>query len=183
MKLSSKTLFGVLPMPWLVPKVAREKKDDFDAIAMQWLGILLSAPIASYALYTLLYECHRGWYSYFLFVSSSCVYSLGFVLMTPQVFINYKHKSVAHLPWRKFVYRAISTFIDDLFAMIIRMPTMHRVACFRDDIVFLVYLYQRWLYPVDKNRIDVSGMIEETAGDEVTSSSVTTGNSQSVNSP
>ena len=36
------------------------------------------------------------------------------------------------------------------------------MACFRDDLVFVVYLYQRYLYPVDKNRIDMSGMIEET---------------------
>ncbi len=36
------------------------------------------------------------------------------------------------------------------------------MACFRDDIVFLIYLYQRYLYPVDKTRIDVSGMIEES---------------------
>ena len=44
------------------------------------------------------------------------------------------------------------------------MPTALRVACFRDDVVFLVYLYQRYLYPVDKTRIDVSsGMME---GDE-----------------
>ena len=28
----------------------------------------------------------------------------GFVLMTPQLFINYKLKSVAFLPWRKFIY-------------------------------------------------------------------------------
>ena len=34
------------------------------------------------------------------------------------------------------------------------MPTAHRVACFRDDIVFLIYLYQRYLYPVDPNRVD-----------------------------
>jgi hypothetical protein len=28
------------------------------------------------------------------------------------------------------------------------MPAMHRAACFRDDLVFLVYLYQRFvLYP------------------------------------
>merc|ERR1711978_251335 len=72
--------------------------------------------------------------------------------MTPQVFINYKHKTVAYLPWRKFIYRALCTFIDDLFALIIRMPTMHRLSCFRDDIVFLIYLYQRHLYPVDKFR-------------------------------
>ena len=43
-----------------------------------------------------------------------------------------------------------------------------RVACFRDDIVFLIYLYQRWLYPVDQSRIDCSGMIEETVSGEST---------------
>ena len=40
--------------------------------------------------------------------------------------------------------QAFNTFIDDVFAFIITMPTAHRVAVFRDDIVFLVYLYQRW---------------------------------------
>lgn len=36
-------------------------------------------------------------------------------------FINYKLKSVAHLPWRTFAYKALNTFIDDLFAFIIKM--------------------------------------------------------------
>lgn len=40
--------------------------------------------------------------------------------------------------------QAFNTFIDDVFAFIITMPTSHRLACFRDDVVFLVYLYQRW---------------------------------------
>ena len=63
------------------------------------------------------------------------------------------------------MYKAFNTFIDDLFAFIITMPTAHRVACFRDDIVFLIYLYQRYLYPVDKTRIDASsGMMEEPSG-------------------
>lgn len=31
---------------------------------------------------------------------------------------------------------------DDFFAFIIRMPLMHRLACFRDDVVFLILLYQ-----------------------------------------
>jgi hypothetical protein len=55
-----------------------------------------------------------------------------------QLFINYKLKSVAHLPWRMLSYKFINTFIDDLFAFVIRMPTMYRIGCFRDDIVFLV---------------------------------------------
>lgn len=28
------------------------------------------------------------------------------------------------------------------------MPTSHRLACFRDDVVFLIYLYQRWYDPI-----------------------------------
>jgi hypothetical protein len=32
------------------------------------------------------------------------------------------------------------------------MPTMHRISCFRDDVIFVVYLYQRYKYRVDKTR-------------------------------
>ena len=32
------------------------------------------------------------------------------------------------------------------------MPTMHRLSCFRDDIVFFIYIYQRWIYSVDTSR-------------------------------
>ena len=89
--------------------------------------------------------------------------------MTPQIFINYKKKSVGQLPWKAFVYKALNTFIDDLFAFVIKMPTMHRLAVFRDDLVFLILLYQRWIYPVDKTRSDVEGAdVEEEEGEEET---------------
>lgn len=32
--------------------------------------------------------------------------------------------------------QAFNTFIDDVIAFIITMPTSHRLACFRDDVVF-----------------------------------------------
>ena len=32
--------------------------------------------------------------------------------MTPQLFINYKLKSVAHMPWRAMIYKSLNTFID-----------------------------------------------------------------------
>jgi hypothetical protein len=144
--------FAGIPVPTLCAKFQKEKSEDFDNLAMRWLSLILAPFVLGYCVYTLVTDCYRSWYSYFVTFAASCMYSIGFVLMTPQVFINYKHKSVAYLPWRKFVYRAISTFIDDFFAMIIRMPTMHRLSCFRDDIVFLVYLYQRRQYPVDHMR-------------------------------
>jgi len=144
---------GVIPYVYLVSRAKREKVDNFDTIAMKYLAAAFLPIIAAYSLYSLNYDCHKGWYSYVLATCASCVYSMGFILMTPQLFINYKYKTVQYLPWRRFVYRAINTFIDDLFSFIIRMPTMHRLSCFRDDIVFVIYLYQKYIYPVDKNRL------------------------------
>lgn len=152
MKIEWVWVLKVLPLPTMVSKVQIQKADDYDSIAMKWLALGLSPAVFGYGVYTLVADCHKSWYSYGLTFLAMSVYSLGFVLLTPQIFINYKHKTVAFLPWRKFIYRALNTFIDDLFAFIIRMPTMHRLSCFRDDIVFLVYLYQRHIYPIDKDR-------------------------------
>lgn len=63
------------------------------------------------------------------------------------------------------MYKAFNTFIDDVFAFIITMPTAHRLACFRDDIIFVIYLYQRWLYPVDKSRVNEFGQVFEDPDD------------------
>lgn len=41
---------------------------------------------------------------------------------------------------------------------------MYRLGCFRDDIVFFIFLYQRWIYKVDKSRVNefgFSGEMEE----------------------
>ena len=101
------------------------------------------------------------------------MYALGFVLMTPQLLLNWKLKSVAHLPWRVLVYKSLNTFIDDLFSFIIRMPTMARISCFRDDVVFFIYLYQRWLYPVDTNRpVEGGGGGESLLNDPQTSAKI-----------
>ena len=76
-------------------------------------------------------------------------------------------------------YKALNTFIDDLFAFVIKMPTMYRLGCFRDgksnktcsvifkralllDIIFFIYLYQRYIYPVDRTRLNEFGTTGET---------------------
>jgi hypothetical protein len=54
-------------------------------------------------------------------------------------------------------YKSINTFIDDLFAFVIKMPLMHRLACLRDDLIFFIFLYQRWIYRVDYTRVNEFG--------------------------
>mmetsp|Transcript_21508 Transcript_21508/g.28233 ORF Transcript_21508/g.28233 Transcript_21508/m.28233 type:complete len:633 (-) Transcript_21508:263-2161(-) len=132
-----------------------------DKTAIKSMTFLLLPLAIGFSLKSLIFDQHPGWYSWAVASLTGCVYTFGFVLMTPQLYINYKLKSVAHLPWRFLAYRFVNTFIDDLFAFIIKMPTMHRVSCFRDDVVFLIYLYQRRIYPVDKSRAIA---VEDTAG-------------------
>lgn len=130
---------------------------EFDQQAMRYLSYLFYPLMVGYAAYSLYYETHRGWYSFVLNTLVGFIYAFGFIAMTPQLFINYKLKSVAHMPWKAFMYKALNTFIDDLFSFIIKMPTLHRISCFRDDIVFIIYLYQRWIYPVDPTRVNEYG--------------------------
>ena len=54
-------------------------------------------------------------------------------------------------------YKFLNTIIDDLFAFVIKMPLLHRLSVFRDDLVFLVYIYQRWIYRVDPKRANEFG--------------------------
>ena len=89
------------------------------------------------------------------------MYTFGFILMCPQLYINYKMQSVAHLPWRQMTYKFLNTIIDDLFAFVIKMPTLHRLSVFRDDLVFAVFLYQRWAYREDKTRVNEFGFSAE----------------------
>uniref|UniRef100_A0A3Q2CFI3 CLPTM1 regulator of GABA type A receptor forward trafficking n=1 Tax=Cyprinodon variegatus TaxID=28743 RepID=A0A3Q2CFI3_CYPVA len=127
----------------------------YDDMAFRYLSWLLYPLFGCYAVYSLLYVEHKGWYSWVLSMLYGFLLTF-FITMTPQLFINYKMKSVAHLPWRMLTYKALNTFIDDLFAFVIKMPMMYRIGCLR-DVVFFIYLYQRWIYRVDPNRVNEFG--------------------------
>ncbi|CAL1381158.1 unnamed protein product [Linum trigynum] len=136
---------------------AGNKTKEYDDIAMKYLSYVIFFLAACFAVYSLKYDRHKSWYSWILSSLTSCVYMFGFIMMCPQLFINYKLKSVAHMPWRQMTYKFLNTIIDDLFAFVIKMPILHRLSVFRDDIIFLIYLYQRWVYPVDKKRVNEFG--------------------------
>ena len=66
---------------------------------------------------------------------TACLRSLVVTLVCPclndacrfaQLYLNYKLKSVAHLPWRQMTYKFLNTIVDDLGAFVIKMPTLHR---------------------------------------------------------
>lgn len=61
------------------------------------------------------------------------------------------------MPAKAMTFKFLNTFIDDLFAFTIKMPTLHRLATLRDDVIFFVYLYQGWAYKVDYTRVNEFG--------------------------
>jgi hypothetical protein len=138
----------------------QEPDDDtqeHDRYATKVLYTLLVPCFLIYAAYNAHTNEHKGWWSFIIRSLASFVYWVGFIHMCPQIFINYKLKSVTHMPWKSFMYKALTTVIDDLFAFVVTMPTMHRIACFRDDVVFVILLYQRYIYSVDKSRVNEYG--------------------------
>lgn len=151
--------FGIIPRVRLTDKgsYVHSSTKEYDVLAFRYLSWALYPLLGCYAVYSLLYLEHKGWYSWVLSMLYGFLLTFGFIMMTPQLFINYKLKSVAHLPWRMLSYKFLNTFIDDIFAFVIKMPTMYRLGCFRDDIVFFIYLYQRWIYRVDPKRMNEFG--------------------------
>ena len=152
-----------------------QKTKEYDEIAFRYLYLVAIPLLGAYAIYSLLYETHRSWYSFVITTLVGSVYAYGFLMMVPSLYINYRlqvslrpntlkeftvltdSKSVAHMPGRTMTYKFLNTFIDDLFAFTIKMPTLHRLATLRDDIIFFIYLYQSWKYKVDYSRVNEFG--------------------------
>ena len=62
------------------------------------------------ALCDLFMNCYLSscsWYSWSIHSLVNGVYAFGFLFMLPQLFVNYKLKSVAHLPFKAFMYKVI----------------------------------------------------------------------------
>lgn len=134
---------------------------QYDTLAFRYLSWVLFPLLFCYAIYSLIYQEHKGLYSWILSMLYGFLLTFGFIMMTPQLFINYKLKSVAHLPWRMLSYKFLNTFIDDIFAFVIKMPTMYRIGCLRDDVIFFIYLYQRYIYRIDPTRVNEFGFSAE----------------------
>merc|ERR1712129_47793 len=116
--------------------------------AMRYLSYALYPLLFGYTIYSLMYNEHKGWYSFVIGTLVSFIYMFGFVMMCPQLYMNYKLKSTAFLPWRMMTYKFLNTIIDDLF-------------------VFLIFLYQKWIYRTDFSRVNEYGFKQNDGGEKV----------------
>lgn len=155
-------------LPWIRPtrgeeQDSREKStEEIDAKGMEYVKMVLYPLSACWGLYNLYHFTYKSWWSWLISSLADFAYTFGFINMMPQIFINYKLKSVAHMPWRVLMYKFFNTFIDDVFAFFVMsdyMTKKHRYMTLRDDIVFFIFMYQRYCYKVDPNRADEFGYV------------------------
>ncbi|GAA5894042.1 uncharacterized protein JCM6883_003705 [Sporobolomyces salmoneus] len=129
-----------------------EKTKEYDKLAYKYVSWTMLPLLAAYTIYSLFANEHASWWSFSVKTLYSFISIMGFVQLVPQLIINYKLKSVAHIPMKSMMYKFTTTIIDDFFSFVVPMPLLHRLAAFRDDVVFLILLYQRWIYRVDPTR-------------------------------
>lgn len=137
------------------------KSTSYDRIATAYLSMVLYPLIFGGALYAREHYVYTSWYSWLVSNLANAVYMFGFISLCPQLYINYRLKSVAHMPWKVFIYKIFNTFIDDVFAFLIEVPLKHKIMTLRDDLVFALFLYQAYIYKIDKSRPNEYGFVYE----------------------
>ena len=78
-------------------------------------------------------------------------YVFGFLNMLPQLLLNYRPEKCVTMPWRVMTHKFFNTVIDDVFAFHLQTTSKHRWMTLR-MMAFVLFLGQRWMYPVDQKR-------------------------------
>jgi hypothetical protein len=104
----------------------------FEMSAAKYINMVMVPLLVGYFGYSYQTKVYKSIYSFVLESLVGAIYYFGFLMMAYPVYINYKMKSVAHLPWKMLIYKFLNTIIDDFFALIVDMPLLKRISCFRD---------------------------------------------------
>lgn len=97
------TGFGILLDFWKIKKASKVTKKDtfpyftledketyvqsdtkeYDRIAMRYMSYLIAPLMIGYTVYSVMYNEHKGWYSFIINTLVGCIYTFGFIQMTP----------------------------------------------------------------------------------------------------
>ena len=130
--------------------ISKDYEDEAISMAMKFIFIPISVLYLSYRIYH--YHAGKTLFKFIIEYIFFLLNMFGFILLTPQVYLNYKLQSVEHLPIKVLSYKFLNTIIDDLFAFAVDTPTLYRISVFKDDVIFVIYIYQMIKYR--NNRTD-----------------------------
>ncbi|XP_034031112.1 cleft lip and palate transmembrane protein 1-like protein [Thalassophryne amazonica] len=136
------------------------KTVEYDTQASRYVSYLVYPLCISGVIFSLAYLRQKSYYSWMINSLVTGVYAFGFLSMAPQLFINHKLKSVAHLQGAALMYRGVNTLISDLcscasfFSSSGSISSSHQLSCFRDELLFLIYVCQSRCYLLKARRRD-----------------------------
>ena len=132
---------------------AVEKSKDYETEAVNLMVKFLLIPVGVCYLIYRMYYYYSSNTNLFDFIIEYIFFMFGvfgFILMTPQIYLNYKLQSVEHFPFKVMIFKFLDTIVDDLEIFALKTPTLYRVFCFKDDVIFVIYLFQLWKYRNNK---------------------------------
>lgn len=154
---------------WPFMTVKEELKgdsDDADSEGMKYLYFIISPLLIIYFVYELFTSEFASVRSYIIHCLAGAMYSFGFLGMIPQLVVNYRLKTVAGMSKAALVYKFINTFIDDLYTFVSKMPLMTKIACFRDDVIFVIWVIQCCIYDTDPTRPNEFNLVKKESTEE-----------------
>jgi len=174
-KVSKLKVFFRFLLPWLESgrrtddDELERQTDEFDAEGMRYATYVMYPLAVVSGIYCLYYYQYKSLWSWTLSSLMTLMYSSRFIHMLPQVFINHKLQSVAHMPWRVLTLKFFNTFIDDFYAWIVvreYVSFKYRLMTLQDDVIFFVLMWQRYKYKVDYTRADEFGYVYTLDGQD-----------------
>jgi hypothetical protein len=149
-------------------KLKKSKDYETEAVnlMLKWLFLPVAVIYLSYRIYYFKSTLTRSIFKFVIEYVFFLMNLFGFILLTPQVYLNYKLKSVQHLPFKALTFKFLNTIIDDLYAFAVKTPTLYRIFCFKDDVIFVILIIQIIKYRNNKRIEEEPAELEEDSNKE-----------------
>lgn len=92
-----------------------KKTKEYDEIAFRYLYLVAIPLLGAYAVYSLMYDSHKSWYSFIITTLVGSVYAYGFLMMVPSLYINYRLKVCLFLLHAATPHLSLGNYLRLLF--------------------------------------------------------------------
>ncbi|CAD2104493.1 conserved Plasmodium protein, unknown function [Plasmodium vinckei] len=123
--------------------------------------IILISPL--FFIYNIFYKKYDSFYSFFILTIGECSYIFNFMFMCQNIIANYITKTVPHLSLIYIFPLFLNVITDDIFALLLRMPTIHKFNALADDFILFVFCLQLCLYKKATKKNLVIEKVENTS--------------------
>ncbi|CRG96361.1 serpentine receptor, putative [Plasmodium gallinaceum] len=123
---------------------------EFENNMKKKLHFIMIFSIIIIFIYNLVFNKYDSFYSLIITTSGVYSYIFNFIFMFPQVVKNYYTKTIQYIPLPSFVLLFLNAIMDDLLAIFLRVPTIHKFSVFGDDVIFTIFLLQYILYKKER---------------------------------